>query len=60
MAGHAHRTISDRDFERHRRLLSIGNLNSKEELFYYRISSEQFGDKFDPALVGRTKAVPVV
>jgi len=51
--------ISDTEFE-HERLLSNGlRLNSKEELYYYRLFREHFGDIEDLSWMGRTKGTPV-
>ncbi|UCH35044.1 MAG: asparagine synthase [Armatimonadota bacterium] len=58
LAGHAEQLISDQEFESERALPDGTGLNTREELFYYRIFREQFGD-VDPALVGRTKGAPV-
>jgi hypothetical protein len=35
-------------------------LNTKEELLYYRLFRDAFGDSVDPQVVGRTKGAPVV
>ncbi len=60
MAAHADQVISDAEFSRSRRLPDGTELAGKEDLYYYRIFRERFGDAFDPALVGRTKSVAVV
>lgn len=59
LAQNAEQTISDIEFGRERSIPGGAGLNTKEELLYFRIFKEQFGDKFDPALVGRTKGAPV-
>ncbi len=56
---HADGVISDQDFARERRLPDGGMLNSKEELFYYRLFREHFGDLDNLSFVGRTKGAPV-
>lgn len=60
LARHAEQAISDEEFARARALPDCEPLATKEELFYYRVFSDCFGDRFPPSLVGRTKAVPVV
>ncbi|MBA2132811.1 asparagine synthase-related protein [Capillibacterium thermochitinicola] len=50
--------ISDVDFRRERRLPDGSYLNTKEELFYYRIFKEHFGTLTDLSFVGRTKGAP--
>lgn len=51
--------ISDEDFRRERKLVNRTMLNSKEELMYYRIFRDHFGDLDDLSWVGRTKGAPV-
>jgi len=59
LAAHAEEAISDAGFAA-KRILSNGEvLNTKEELFYYRVFQDQFGEAVDPSLVGRTKGAPV-
>lgn len=60
LASRAEETISDEDFQSERMVTETISLCTKEELMCYRIFREQFGDKFDPALVGRTKGAPRV
>jgi asparagine synthase (glutamine-hydrolysing) len=56
---HAEEAISDSEFASER-VLDDGNaLNTKEELFYYRIFSDVFDNNVDPGIVGRTKGAPV-
>ena len=55
MAHHAEEQISDADFAVERVLPSGWLLNSKEELLYYRIFREHFGDMNDLSWMGRTK-----
>lgn len=47
--------ISDKDFKRERTLSNGWKLNSKEELLYYRIFREHFGDMESLDWMGRTK-----
>jgi len=47
--------VSDRDFERERRLPNGWILASKEELMYYRIFSEFFGKVSNLDWMGRTQ-----
>jgi asparagine synthase (glutamine-hydrolysing) len=56
---YANDRISDNEFERERHLENALTLNTKEELFYYRIFHEQFGDFDDLSWMGRTKGAPV-
>jgi len=60
LPAHADQVISDAEFEAERALPDGGSLNTKEELFYYRIFREQFGETVPAALVGRTKGAPAV
>ena len=60
LAEHAERTISDRDFHQERRLKNGRTLNSKEELMYYRLFREQFGELEDLSWMGRTKTAAQV
>jgi len=55
LAQHAEQKISNADFEHERKLPNDLRLNSKEELFYYRIFREQFGEFDDLSWMGRTK-----
>lgn len=55
---HAEGVISDEEFAAERTLDSGAALNTKEELFYYRIFDDAFGSQMDPRLVGRTKGAP--
>lgn len=55
MKQHADETISDEDFMRERVMCNGSIICSKEELFYYRLFKEHFGDLADLSFVGRTK-----
>ncbi|MCJ7434204.1 MAG: asparagine synthase-related protein [Anaerolineales bacterium] len=59
LARHAEQQISDADFKRERTLPAGVQLNTKEELFYYRIFRERFGEFNDLSWMGRTKGSPV-
>jgi asparagine synthase (glutamine-hydrolysing) len=59
LARHADGKISDTDFKRERILPDGAQLNTKEELFYYRIFRERFGEFDDLSWMGRTKGSPV-
>ncbi|MEW6181217.1 MAG: asparagine synthase-related protein [Chloroflexota bacterium] len=50
---------SDTDFQRERQLPNGWVLNSKEELFYYRIFKEQFSELENLDWMGRTKGAPL-
>jgi len=56
---YAETKISDSDFQRERTLPNMWRLNTKEELMYYRIFKEQFGDMTQLDWMGRTKGAPV-
>ena len=58
MADYAEHSISDGDFSVERHLANGWTLRSKEELLYYRIFKENFGDLEDYSWMGRTKKVP--
>ncbi len=55
MAQHAEERISDADFASERILPNGWTLNTKEELLYYRIFRERFGELSDLTWMGRTK-----
>jgi asparagine synthase (glutamine-hydrolysing) len=59
LADFANRHIDDHEFSRERMLPGGLVLNSKEELMYYRIFRERFGDFDNLAWMGRTKGAPV-
>jgi asparagine synthase (glutamine-hydrolysing) len=59
LALHAEEKIDDSEFEQSRELPDGSRLNTKEELFYYRIFREQFGEFNDLSWMGRTKGAPV-
>jgi asparagine synthase (glutamine-hydrolysing) len=58
LAQYAKEQIADRDFRRERALPNGWTLNSKEELMYYRIFKEHFGELRDLSWMGRTKGAP--
>jgi len=58
LAAHANEAISDAEFEAEREVAPKVRLNTREELFYFRIFAEQFGSTLPPDLVGRTKGAP--
>jgi asparagine synthase (glutamine-hydrolysing) len=58
VAEHAGHSISDSDFSAEGRLSNGWTLHSKEELLYYRIFKEYFGDLEDYSWMGRTKKIP--
>jgi asparagine synthase (glutamine-hydrolysing) len=59
LAEHAESAISDADFKNERILPNGWMLNSKEELMYYRIFKEHFGELPQLDWMGRTKGAPV-
>ena len=58
LAQHAESQVSDSDFRRQRRLDNGLHVHTKEELMYYRIFHEHFGDFADLGWMGRTKGAP--
>ena len=59
LSDYAEATISDADFENERILPNGWKLNSREELMYYRIFKEHFGELTQLDWMGRTKGAPV-
>ncbi len=58
VSDHADNQISNDDFRRERKLPNGWKINTKEELFYYRIFREHFGELEDLSWMGRTKGAP--
>ena len=58
LADHADEHISTADFEREKHLPNGWVLNSQEELMYYRIFREHFGEFKSLSWMGRTKNIP--
>lgn len=58
MAEYAEQSITDSDFSKERYLANSWILSTKEELLYYRIFKENFGDLEDYSWMGRTKSIP--
>jgi asparagine synthase (glutamine-hydrolysing) len=58
LAEHAEKNVSDNDFQHERQLLNGWTLNTKEELLYYRLFGEHFGEVEDLTWMGRTKSAP--
>jgi asparagine synthase (glutamine-hydrolysing) len=59
LAEYAEKEVSDHDFNRERRLSNGWILNSKEELYYFRVFREYFGSLDDFSWMGRTKGAPM-
>ncbi|HLO29863.1 MAG TPA: asparagine synthase-related protein [Anaerolineales bacterium] len=59
LAQYAEQRISNVEFKRERELPNGSRLNTKEELYYYRIFREHFGEFDDLSWMGRTKGSPV-
>lgn len=59
LAAYADAQVTEEDFQRERNLPDGSRLNTKEELFYYRIFADHFGRIEDLNWVGRTKGAPV-
>lgn len=60
LAQHAEKQISNVDFAHERSLPNGAKLITKEELLYYRIFREHFGEFEDLAWMGRTKGSPIL
>jgi asparagine synthase (glutamine-hydrolysing) len=60
LARYADEKIGEAEFDRERTLPNGWTLNTKEELMYYRIFREHFGDVRDLSWMGRTKGAPKV
>lgn len=58
MSEYANEHITDADFALERRLRNGWQLNTKEELLYYRIFREHFGELETLEWMGRTKGAP--
>ncbi|MDI6784395.1 MAG: asparagine synthase-related protein [bacterium] len=58
LARYADKKITDDDFKRERILPNRWLLNTKEELMYYRIFREHFGELSNLFWMGRTKGAP--
>ncbi len=59
LARYAEGRVSDADFRAERTLANGWTLNTKEELLYYRIFREHYGELEDLAWMGRTKGAPL-
>jgi asparagine synthase (glutamine-hydrolysing) len=59
LAQYAKEQITDEEFRRERTLPNGWTLNTKEELMYYRVFREHFGELGDLAWMGRTKGAPM-
>ncbi len=59
LSQYADENIPDKDFQDERNLPNGWQLNTKEELMYYRIFRERFGALEDLSWMGRTKGAPV-
>jgi asparagine synthetase B (glutamine-hydrolysing) len=58
LAQYADDQITDDNFKRERALPNGWTLNTKEEVMYYRIFKEHFGELNDLSWMGRTKGAP--
>ncbi len=58
VSDYAERVVTDGEFRRERTLPNGWEINTKEELFYYRIFREHFGELDDLSWMGRTKGAP--
>jgi asparagine synthase (glutamine-hydrolysing) len=57
LTNHAESTVSDEEFEKGRNLKNSDQLRSKEELLYYRIFKQYFGDSVPLYEIGRTQHI---
>lgn len=60
LAQYAEEQITDEEFSLQRTLPNGWTLNAKEELMYYRVFREHFGELRDLPWMGRTKGAPQV
>lgn len=58
LSEYADKKISDADFHRERNLSNGWQLNTKEELMYYRLFRDQFGELTNLSWMGRSKGAP--
>jgi asparagine synthase (glutamine-hydrolysing) len=58
LARYAKESVTDDAFQRERVLKNGWQLNTKEELLYYRIFKEHWGDLDALSWMGRTKGAP--
>jgi asparagine synthase (glutamine-hydrolysing) len=58
LQNYADENVSDSDFFHEKRIVNGWQLNTKEELLYYRIFREFFGAAYDIPWIGRTKYAP--
>ena len=58
ISDYAEKKITDGDFSRERSLPNGWVINTKEELMYYRVFKEHFGELNDLTWMGRTKGAP--
>jgi asparagine synthase (glutamine-hydrolysing) len=57
LAAHANEKISDAEYEQFRQAPGAPAVRSKEELFYYYVFRELFGDRLPSELVGLTRSI---
>lgn len=58
LAQYADEHVTDEEFRRERSLANGWTINSKEELLYYRVFREHFGELQNLSWMGRTKGAP--
>jgi len=59
LAQYAEKHISDADFAKERHITGHWKLNTKEEVYYFRLFKQFFGESKDLGWMGRTKGSPV-
>jgi len=59
ISGYADKHITDNDFRQERRLYNNWLINTKEELYFYKIFKDHFGPDLRLSWMGRTKGSPV-
>lgn len=57
IAGYANSQITDQEFIANREVADDVILRSKEEMLYYQIFKQHFGDAIPPEVVGRTRSI---
>jgi len=59
LSAHAEKEITETEFHNERLLPNGMIINTREELFYYRIFRDHFGSDIDLSWMGRTSGSPV-
>lgn len=59
LSDYAEENITDHDFRKERNIQEGFKINTKEELYYYRLFRDQFGSDLSLSWMGRTEGSPV-